>query len=67
MNQRRLSPFVQEMTDRSGSVRRGAEWCLTKGFTLENKPNRDRGGADGRKRVGDVRAVGEAGCEHAGQ
>jgi hypothetical protein len=47
--------------------RRGAEWCLTKGFTLENKPNRDRGGANGRKRVGDVRAVGEAGCEHAGQ
>ena len=47
--------------------RRGAEWCLTKGFTIENKPNLAPGGADGRKRVGDVRTVGEAGCEYAGQ
>ena len=61
MNQRCLSPFVQEMP--LGQV----FLMFTKGFTLENKPNRDRGGADGRKRVGDARAVGEAGCEHPGQ
>jgi hypothetical protein len=56
-----------DVTDRHADpVRWGAECCLTKGFTLENKPNRDRGGADGRNCVGDVRGVGEADCEHAG-
>ena len=55
------------MTDRHADQYGGAaEWYLTKGFTLENKPNRDRGGADGRNCLGDVRGVGEADCEHAG-
>ena len=50
------------MTDRHTDQYGGAaEWCLTEGVALENNPNRDRGGADGRKRVGDLRAVGEAG------
>ena len=61
MNQRCLSPFVQEMP--LGQV----FLMFTKGFTLENKPNRDRGCANGRKRVGDVGAMGEAGCEQAGE
>ena len=60
MNQRCLSPFVQEMP--LGQV----FLMFTKGFTLENKPNRDLGGAHGHKRVGDVHTVSETGCEPAG-
>ena len=63
MNQRRLSPFVQDEAAGAGIAE--FRMVVTKGFTHENKPNRNRDGADGLNRVGDVRGVGETKCEHA--
>ena len=60
-------PFTFHSGDDAGVGVSGLRMMFTKGLTLENQPNRDLGGARGRKRVGDVHTVGEAGCEHAGQ
>jgi hypothetical protein len=59
-------PFTFRLEDADLAGISGLRMMFTKGFTLENKPSRDLGGAHGRKRVGDVPTVGEAGCEDAG-